>query len=393
MTEKFTQKNIPKDWARMQLADLCSIKKGEQLNRSELTDTGDYPALNGGISPSGYTDTWNTEANTITISEGGNSCGYVNFFVTKFWCGGHCYALQQIKEMVDNKFLYQALKFQQSSLMKLRVGSGLPNIQRKGLEEFKVIVPPLHEQKKIAEILEAIDEEIQKTNKIISTTEKMKKGLMQELFTHGIGHTKFKKTEIGKSPETWNIVNLLNVTKIANGQVDPRQEPYSDMILLAPNHIESNSGRILEKVTAKDQQAISGKFLVEEGDIIYSKIRPYLKKVTIADGACLCSADMYPIKATKGLDNKFLFHILLSDQFTNFANSNSGRTGIPKINREEFGNYRFALPPVGEQKKITTILSSVDEKISVSQQLIAKLALLKKGLTQDLLSGRVRVLN
>ncbi len=89
---------IPKGWEVLTLGNLSMIKKGEQLNRLDLIEFGEYPALNGGISPSGYTDNWNMEANTITISEGGNSCGYVNFNKRRFWCGGHCYAIRNIKE-------------------------------------------------------------------------------------------------------------------------------------------------------------------------------------------------------------------------------------------------------------------------------------------------------
>jgi type I restriction enzyme S subunit len=72
------------------LGDICEIRKGEQLNRSTLNDNEYYPVYNGGISASGYTSDWNQIENTIIISEGGNSCGFVNFIKTKFWQGGHC---------------------------------------------------------------------------------------------------------------------------------------------------------------------------------------------------------------------------------------------------------------------------------------------------------------
>jgi len=75
--------------------------------------------------------------NTITISEGGNSCGFVNYCKQKFWCGGHCYALKITSHNLDKLFLYQLLKFLEKSIMNLRIGSGLPNIQKKDLKEFK----------------------------------------------------------------------------------------------------------------------------------------------------------------------------------------------------------------------------------------------------------------
>ena len=93
------------EWEKKQLDSLTDIAKGEQINGSNLTITGHYPYLNGGINPSGYTNNYNTSEDTIAISEGGNSCGYVNFMTTKFWCGGHCYSLLNIKDSTNIKFL------------------------------------------------------------------------------------------------------------------------------------------------------------------------------------------------------------------------------------------------------------------------------------------------
>jgi type I restriction enzyme S subunit len=169
------------DWEEVKLGDICEIKKGVQLNKLNLSKTGIYPAINGGIEPSGYTDKWNEEENTITISEGGNSCGYVNFIKQKFWCGGHCYALKNLK--TNKLFLYQILKYNEKRIMKLRVGSGLPNIQKKDLQNFKILLPPLQEQKKIAEILSLQDKEIELLKKKLNLLKEQKKGLMQNLLT------------------------------------------------------------------------------------------------------------------------------------------------------------------------------------------------------------------
>lgn len=170
------------EWEEKKLGDICEIVKGKQLNRSELFETGDYPAMNGGISPSGYTDEWNTSENTITISEGGNSCGYVSFIKTKFWSGGHCYSLQKVKSNVSNLFLFQVLKFNQDGLMSLRVGSGLPNIQKKDVLKFKIPIPSKDEQTKIVQFLTRLDSSIGNLNQQITHTQTWKKGLLQKMF-------------------------------------------------------------------------------------------------------------------------------------------------------------------------------------------------------------------
>lgn len=173
----FTQK-----WEKQKLSSILSIQKGKQLNLLSLTKMGKYACLNGGITPSGYTDKFNTPANTISISEGGNSCGYVNWNIEPFWAGGHCYTLSNV--IINQKFLYFSLKIKEHDLMKLRVGSGLPNIQKVSLENFVISIPSCSkEQQAIAEVLASADKEIDLLKQKLAKLEAQKKGLMQVLLT------------------------------------------------------------------------------------------------------------------------------------------------------------------------------------------------------------------
>ena len=106
------------------LSDLCDIVKGKQINGENLSDSGNYYVMNGGTEPSGYYDNYNVEASTISISEGGNSCGYVQFNTSPFWSGGHCYSIQNIADKVDNMYLYHYLKSNEDAIRKLRIGFG-----------------------------------------------------------------------------------------------------------------------------------------------------------------------------------------------------------------------------------------------------------------------------
>ena len=177
----------PKDdgheWHEEKLEDVAGVVKGQQLNVSDMIQGGKYYVLNGGVGPSGYSDKWNTDENTITISEGGNSCGFVNFNKEKFWCGGHCYALCNVKDGVDDYYLYYFLKRHEESLMRLRVGSGLPNIQRKDITNFRVLLPALGRQKKISFGLNAAHQEILLLRSMVDQFKKQKRGLMQKLLT------------------------------------------------------------------------------------------------------------------------------------------------------------------------------------------------------------------
>ncbi len=168
------------NWNEVKLGTVCDISKGVQLSRSDMIENAIYPVLNGGIQASGYTDEWNTDANTITISEGGNSCGFVSYLTQNFWCGGHCYALKQVQ--INQEYLYHYLKANEKAIMSLRVGSGLPNIQKKALGNFHIRYPKDEvQQSKIAEILNTAKREIDLLKKLVASYRVQKRGLMQKL--------------------------------------------------------------------------------------------------------------------------------------------------------------------------------------------------------------------
>lgn len=199
------------------------------------------------------------------------------------------------------------------------------------------------------------------------------------------------QTEVGTIPSHWTVRPLLTVVRIANGQVDPKVEPYRSMTLVAPDHIEVGTGRLLSKVSAKEQNAISGKYLFDAGDIIYSKIRPYLRKAIVADFKGLCSADMYPLKPENEISSGFIHACLLGHRFTKYAESVSVRSGMPKINRAELAEFKLGLPPPEEQRAIAIALSDVDALIAGLERLIAKQRDIKQATMQQLLTGQNRL--
>jgi type I restriction enzyme S subunit len=170
------------DWIENKISDFAEVNKGNQLNKDDLNNYDIYPCISGGIEPSGFINKYNREENTIIISEGGNSCGYVNFIKTRFWCGGHCYSIDLLN-YYNNVFIYQLLKFYQDEIMRLRVGSGLPNIQKKDLKNLTLNLPSsILEQIKIANFLSAIDGKIELVSNQIQDTQEYKKGLLQQMF-------------------------------------------------------------------------------------------------------------------------------------------------------------------------------------------------------------------
>ena len=164
------------------LKSLCSIKKGKQINATELAETGLYYVMNGGILPSGYHSEYNSEGDTISISEGGNSCGYVQYNKIRFWSGGHCYTLNNIDNTITNRYLYYYLKANENKIMALRVGSGLPNIQKSTLEKFEVKIPRFTEQEKVVLTLDSFSNKLLVERKLIEMFQQQKRYLLQNLF-------------------------------------------------------------------------------------------------------------------------------------------------------------------------------------------------------------------
>jgi type I restriction enzyme S subunit len=174
---------------------------------------------------------------------------------------------------------------------------------------------------------------------------------------------------LGEIPAHWQVRRFRHCCSISEGQVDPRDNRFNDHVLVAPNHIESGTGRLLFTQTAEEQGAISGKYLVRQGEIIYSKIRPALNKACIAQGYWLCSADMYPIRVERLVNPHYLLYFLLSEPFVRLMVDESMRVAMPKVNREALEACPILVPPASEQRDIIAFLDRETAKI---EALVAK---------------------
>lgn len=137
-----------------ELGEVCSVKKGKQLNKNLLIEDGLYPAYNGGQTYSGRTNDYNVEANTIIVSQGGASAGFVNFVDTKFWANAHCYYILPDETRVNNRFVYHFVKMNQKYLMDFQHGAGIPALKADKLTKLLLPIPPQEIQEKIVQILD-----------------------------------------------------------------------------------------------------------------------------------------------------------------------------------------------------------------------------------------------
>jgi type I restriction enzyme S subunit len=167
-------------------------------------------------------------------------------------------------------------------------------------------------------------------------------------------------------------VRLGDVVSIASALVDPRRQEYREMLHIGGANIVSGTGELLNLQTAADENLISGKFLFTPQDVIYSKIRPKLRKVVRPDFSGLCSADSYPLRPIDDRTHRdFLFYLLLSRKLTDYAVSGSNRAGIPKVNREHLMAFEFTLPKPKVQERIA---AKLNESWKAARQIANELA-------------------
>lgn len=181
-----THEHSASGWTRMPLGEFASVDKGRQLSRVDMDPMGTVPVWNGGVEPSGFTAAANVSDPVVTVSEGGNSCGWVGRPDRPFWLGGHCYALRSRMRDIPIGFVYHALKFREERIMSLRVGSGLPNIQKGRLRSFPVEVPvDPAEAVSIAQALDDFDAQIRFAQAKLRKAMAVKQGMLQQLVRGG----------------------------------------------------------------------------------------------------------------------------------------------------------------------------------------------------------------
>lgn len=265
--------------------------------------------------------------------------------------------------------------------------------------KLKMILPPLPEQQKIAEILSTVDEQIENTDQLIEKTKELKKGLMQQLLTKGIGHTEFKETELGEIPAEWEIQSINEISQFcSNGFVGTATPYYTDKeegtLYLQSNNIRENkfdlskTVYINEEFTQKYKKArveTNDLLTVQSGHIGTTSVVP-----TAYDGV-YCHALIITRPKLDSIDPNYLAFYLNSKIGKQRLSKIFVGSTIKHINAKDFIKFTFPLPPLAEQQKIAEILSTVDEQIESYEEEKAKYQELKKGLMQQLLTGKIRV--
>jgi type I restriction enzyme S subunit len=371
------------DWQSKLLGDLCKIRTGKK-DANEGASDGQYPFFTCAENHI-FSNSYSFDAEAILIA-GNANVGQTRYYNGKFEAYQRTYVLTDFSG-ISVPYLYAILnaKLRESLLAHVQV-SAMSYIKLPMLQEYALAVPPSPaEQQKIAECLSSQDELIAAQARKLDALKTHKKGLMQQLFPReGETQPRLRFPEFQNAGE-WVEQPLGQLIEVASGQVDPKQPPYCDSPQIGSENIESHSGKLVNVKSAGDKGVISGNYAFDENDILYSKIRPALNKVAAPAFKGICSADIYPIRPADGcLLRSYLFYLLLSQEFLDYAIRNSERGKIPKINRDALVTYKALIPSPDEQQRIADCLTSLDDLIAAQTQKHEALKTHKKGLMQQL---------
>jgi type I restriction enzyme S subunit len=269
---------------------------------------------------------------------------------------------------------------------------GQAAVQTKYLTSLEIALPPLPEQKRIAEILFTVDQAIEEVDKAIEKTQRLKKGLMQELLTKGIGHKEFKDTEIGRIPKNWEIVRILEIGKIATGKTPStsnRAYWNGDIPFITPAHIKE--GRYVYQtercVTSQGAQEIG--FILPANAVLVVCIGSTIGKTGLTYKESVTNQQINSVVCNDGTSKHYVYYATTFR--ANLLRSFSGVAAVPIIKKSLFEQFKIPLPPLPEQQKIAEILSGVDERLELLRKRKERLGKIKKGLMNDLLTGKKRV--
>jgi type I restriction enzyme S subunit len=287
-------------------------------------------------------------------------------------------------EELEPRFLQYLLLAEGRNLLRFASGAVHQTIYFPEAKAFYVCVPSRSEQIRLITLLDeasiGIAQARANAEKNLQNARALFESHLQSVFT--------------ERAQGWVEKRLGDVCAITSTLVDPRIEGFSNLTHVGAGNIEPRKGTFVELKTAREEGLISGKFLFDESMVLYSKIRPYLMKVARPNFSGLCSADMYPLTPRPNeITRDYLFHLLLSKSFTDYAITGSARAGMPKVNREHLFEFRTWLPDVERQKELSAQLDISHKETqrleSIYKKKLAALDELKQSLLHHAFSGQL----
>lgn len=293
---------------------------------------------------------------------------------------------------IDSTFYYYLLGKISFEMKRLATGTTFDEISRRDFEAILVPKPSLSEQRRIAEILDTLDETIRKTEALIGKLKQVKAGLLHDLLTRGIDEQgqlrnpathpeQFKDSPLGRIPREWRVGQIKDLATNLDGKRVPlKQDEREKMKGEIPYYGASG---IIDNI---DSYLFEGEFVLlgEDGENVVSRNLPLAFRV---EGKIWVNNHAHVFKPHKTTNSWFLAELLESVDYTPYVSGSAQ----PKLTQAALDHLLLPIPPIGEQTSIANVIKSHSTRIQKEQSYLNKLQQLKKGLMEDLLTGKVRV--
>ncbi len=380
---------LPEGWRQGKISDILTIKYGKSQKAVE-NPNGKYPILGtGGLM--GYANDFLFDKPSVLIGRKG-TIDKPQYMEIPFWTVDTLF-YSDIKD--NNLPLWVYYVFLTINWKKYNEASGIPSLSIQNINNIFINIPPLEEQKKIAEILSTVDQKIAFVDNQIEETKLLKKGLMQKLLTEGIGHSEFKDSELGRIPESWLIKEIQESTDYVGYREKTPTKTKNGIFLVTARNIKNNKIDYTlsqEFISVEDYDNVMSRGLPKVGDILLTTEAP-MGEITMVDREDIALAQRIIKYRGKNnlLDNAYLKYCFLSSYFQKLLDLNSVGSTVKGIKGSRLKKLKIMIPPLKEQKQIAKILSTTDEKLDNLKAKKKSFEELKKGLMQKLLTGEVRV--
>ena len=346
--EEFIMDHCPNGVEYVSVGELCSIQTGSQLNRETLKDVGEYPVYNGGINPSGYHDDFNTEANTIAISQGGASAGFVNWVDVPFFAGAHCYTIKNISKQILNRYLYFYLKNEQDNIQNSKQGAGIPGLNSKVIKNLRLPLPPLPVQQEIIRILDNFTELTSELTSELTAREKQYEYYRNNFLS-------FNSDVPRKS--------LSLLCKIGDGlHGTPKYSNKGTYAFINGNNLNGKRIVIDNKTKLVDDDEYHRHGIEFNNKTVFMSINGTIGNLAIYDGEkiVLGKSAAYFIITSDSLNLKFLYYMLQTSYAKQYFSESITGSTIKNLGLKALRGFNIPLPSIKEQERIVSILDRFD---------------------------------
>ena len=349
-----------------ELGMVCKVHTGSQLNRADMLDDGLYPVVNGGREYSGYTDKHNEDENTITISQGGESAGFVNWIDVKFWAGAHCYVVEE-NHCLNERYLYHTLKSKEREIQVSKQGAGIPGLNRNTLYKQIIPIPSLSEQQQIVGILDTFTNSIENLKKQIAQRRKQYEYYRDQL----LDLEGKEEKDIHSWGEFAEMIKGNGVQKVDFVEEGFGCIHYGQIYTHYGSFTYTTNKFVSKETFEKARKASKGDIIMTDTsenveDICKSVAYLGEDDIAVSNHALIIKHNQNP---------KFLSYSTLTKSFFNQKRKVVVGVKVSGIKPEHLAQIKIYLPSLKEQQRIVSILDTFEVSIA---NLEAQLALREK---------------